>query len=235
MSFEFDELEEKKKPLHVADQLVEAIKAGDFGVGDQLPTEERLAEETGVSRASVREALAALRLGGIIETRVGKGTFVKRVPLQEESPRERIGDILVENPKPLELQEARAAFEVGIAEKAANKFSREDETALEETLVEMESAAKEDSYPQFLDLHKRFHLQLAKVTRNEVIADTIRNLQGIMNDRMWQKLEEMHYLPDKRDFLLESVGIHRGIFRALKENDPLLARERIRDHFERYS
>ena len=235
MEFKFQKLKEQKKPLHVASQLVDAIKAGEFAVGDKLPTEEELSERTGVSRASVREALAALRLGGILETKVGKGTYVKQDPSGKETIREKILNILVDNPKPLELQEARTAFEVGVVEIAARKFSNSDETNLRETIAGMETSAREDKYQQFLDLHRRFHLQIAKVTRNDVIIDTLTHLQGIMNDLMWRKLEKMHYLPDKRNYLLESMDIHRGIFTALKEKNPELAGERIKKHFERYS
>ncbi|MBS3737092.1 MAG: FCD domain-containing protein [Candidatus Bipolaricaulota bacterium] len=234
MEFEFQKLEQRKKPLHVASQLVSAIKAGNFEVGDKLPTEEELSERTGVSRASVREALAALRLGGIIETKVGKGTFVRQVP-EEDTVREKLIKVLIDNPKPLELQEARTAFEVGVVQIAAKKFSEDDEQKLEATLDEMGDAARNDNYQEFLDLHKRFHLQVAGATRNDVIEDTLKNLQGIMNDTMWRKLEKMHYLPDKREYLMESLRIHREIFIALKKNDPVLAGKRIKSHFERYS
>src|SRR6056297_267610 len=163
MEFQFVKLEERRKPLHVANQLVSAIKSGEYEIGDRLPTEEELAEKTGVSRASVREALAALRLGGLIRTKVGKGTFVEQVPIQDDL-RDRIRNLLVDNPKPLELQEARAAFEVGVVEVAARKISKEDEKNIEGTLEEMDSAAEEDNYQAFLNLHKQFHLQIAKAT-----------------------------------------------------------------------
>ncbi|MCF7890233.1 FCD domain-containing protein [Candidatus Bipolaricaulota bacterium] len=234
MEFEFKKLKQQKKPLHVANQLVSAIKAGNYEVGDKLPTEEELSERTGVSRASVREALAALRLGGIVETKVGKGTYVRQVP-EEDTVRDKIINILIDHPKPLELQEARAAFEVGMVEIAARKFNEEDEQQLETTLDEMHDAARSDNYQEFLDLHKRFHLQVAEATKNDVVEDTLKNLQGIMNDLMWRKLEELHYLPDKREYLMESLGIHRKIFVALKKNDAILAGKRIKSHFERYS
>jgi len=234
MEFEFKKLEEKKKPLHVASQLVDAIKGGNYEVGEKLPTEEELSEMTGVSRASVREALAALRLGGIIQTKIGKGTYVKQIPTGD-SIQDKIVDILVDHPKPLELQEARAAFEVGIVEIAARKFSETDERKLEKIIEKMDAAAREDNYELFLDFHKQFHLGIAEATKNDVIEDTLRNLQGIMNDRMWRKLEKKHYLPDKRNYMLESLGIHRDIFLALRKKDTVLAGERIKKHFERYS
>lgn len=227
-------IERKKKPLIVANQLLKAIKTGDFQVGDRLPPEEKLAEKTGVSRASVREALSALRLGEIVQTKVGKGTFVKEVP-SDNNIKDEIRNILVNNPKPLELQEARAAFEVGIGAIAAVKFSDQDEKEIDNTLKLMKSAAEEDNYQDFLKLHKQFHLMIAEATDNKVIEDTLRNFQGIMNDDMWEELESMHFLPDKRGYLFESLSIHRKIFLALKDADPELARDRMRDHFERYS
>ncbi len=234
MAFEFKKLEEQKKPLYVANQLMDAIRSGKFEAGDKLPTEDELSNMTGVSRASVREALAALRLGGVIRTKVGTGTYVEEIPA-EENIKEKIVNILVDNPKPLELQEARAAFESGAVEIAADKFSEGGEREMEETLGEMEEAARDDDYQEFLNLHKEFHLEIGKATQNEVIEDTLRNLQGIMNDKMWRKLEKKHYLPDKRNYLLESVEIHRGIFAALQAGDPELARKKMTDHFSRYS
>ncbi|MBS3765034.1 FadR family transcriptional regulator [Candidatus Bipolaricaulota bacterium] len=233
MGFKFEKLEKSQKPLNVANQLLEAIQKGDFQEGDKLPTEEELTDRTGVSRASVREALSALRLGGIVRTEVGKGTFVENVPTTD-GLRDQILSILVDNPKPLELQEARSAFEVGVVEIAARKFSEEDERRVSNTLRKMKTTAEGDEYQRFLDLHKQFHLGIARAAKNKVIEDTMRNFQGIMNDRMWRKLEETHYLPDKRNYLLESHVIHRKIYSALADSDPVLARKRLKEHFEKY-
>lgn len=73
----FERLVSKKKSEHVVEQILEAIKSGRYGPGDKLPPEEEIAKLTGVSRPSVREALGALRLIGILETKVGDGTYVK--------------------------------------------------------------------------------------------------------------------------------------------------------------
>ncbi|MFP4135905.1 MAG: FadR/GntR family transcriptional regulator [Candidatus Acetothermia bacterium] len=234
MSYKFEKLEESQKPLHVAKQLLEAIREGDFEKGDRLPTEEELAEKTGVSRASVREALSALRLGGIIRTEAGKGTFVENVPTEDDL-KERILNILAENPKPLKLQEARSAFEVGVVEIAARKFSLRDERQLGNLLEEMKSAANADEYERFLEYHKRFHFGIAKAAKNEVIEEAMKNFQDVMNRRVWRKLERKQYLPDQRDYLLESYGVHRGIYAAMREGNPALARRRLKDHFEKYA
>jgi len=234
MSFTFKKLERSQKPLQVANQLVEAIKEGDFEQGDKLPTEQEIAERTGVSRASVREALSALRLGGLIRTEVGKGTFVEHVPKVDDL-RDRILNILVDNPKPLELQEARSAFEVGVVEIATRKFSGEDDRKMAQVLDKMKSSAERDEYERFLDLHKQFHLGIARAARNKVIEDTMKHFREIMNDRMWRELEKSHYLPDKRNYLLESHRIHRGVYSAMVDKDPELARKRLKTHFDKYA
>jgi GntR family transcriptional repressor for pyruvate dehydrogenase complex len=234
MSFTFKKLDRSQKPLQVANQLVEAIKEGDFEKGDRLPTEQELAERTGVSRASVREALSALRLGGLIRTEVGKGTFVEHVP-EVDDLRDRILNILVDNPKPLELQEARSAFEVGVVEIATRKFSQEDDKRMAQVLDKMKASAERDEYERFLNLHQQFHLGIAQAARNKVIEDTMKHFQEIMNDRMWRELEKSHYLPDKRNYLLESHRIHRGVYSAMVDKDPELARKRLKNHFDKYA
>lgn len=233
MSFTFKKLERSQKPLQVANQLVEAIKEGDYDQGDKLPTEEEIAERTGVSRASVREALSALRLGGLIRTEVGKGTFVEDVP-ETDDLRDRIINILVDNPKPLELQEARSAFEVGVVEIATRKFSGEDDQRMAQVLDKMKSSAERDEYERFLNLHQQFHLGIARAAHNQVIEDTMKHFQDIMNDRMWRELEQSHYLPDKRNYLLESHLIHRGVYSAMVDEEPELARKRLKNHFDKY-
>ncbi len=74
----FKKLEYKKIREYVASQIMEAIRNGEFKVGDKLPSEQAMAESIGVSRPSIREALGALRIVGIIETVNGVGTVVKK-------------------------------------------------------------------------------------------------------------------------------------------------------------
>lgn len=65
-----------KKSVSVAEWLIAAIREGEYEVGDKLPLERALAEELGVSRTVVREALSSLQVAGFIEPRVGDGTYV---------------------------------------------------------------------------------------------------------------------------------------------------------------
>ena len=70
----FRKLQHKKRSAHVVEEVLHAISTGLYTVGDKLPSEQEIAELTGVSRPSVREALGVLRFVGILETKVGDGT-----------------------------------------------------------------------------------------------------------------------------------------------------------------
>ncbi len=61
-------LKYQKKREYVASQIIEAIRNGEFKLGDKLPSEQAMAKSLGVSRPSIREALGALRIVGIIES-----------------------------------------------------------------------------------------------------------------------------------------------------------------------
>lgn len=230
----FEKHEGKKKPLHVADQILKATQEGDIKPGDKLPPENELAELTGVSRASVREALAALRVAEILETRAGDGTYFKGFKNMEDI-RTKLLETLSKNRRPLQLQEAREAFEIGIMKSATEKFGMEDEARMRRILNQMEEAAENNNYEKFIEYHKEFHMAIAKATENVVIEETVMGFTEIMDQRLWRDLEQQYYLPKKKEYLEESIEIHTRIFEALAKGDPDHSTKQMRQHFDRYS
>lgn len=75
---QFEEIGNKKKSIQIATQILTAIGNGRVQAGDRLPPEEEIARMTGTSRPSVREALGALQIVGVLETKAGSGTFVRK-------------------------------------------------------------------------------------------------------------------------------------------------------------
>jgi len=189
---------------------------------------------TGVSRSSVREALAALRLFGIVETRPGDGTYVKRANQDTERIQRELVGILTRSRDVLQLQEARAAFECGIMRLAVENLDEGDVELLEATVKGMWNAAEEGNYEEFRALHKRFHLEIAKATKNVVIEQMALKFLTLMERSLWRKLEEFVYLPAGKDYLREAAALHERIFRAVKGKDHILAYRRMEEHFERY-
>src|SRR3954464_8439555 len=103
-----------KKKLYqaVVESIVQSIRAGTFKHGQRLPSERDLAEEFGVSRPTIREAMLALEIRGMVEARHGSGVYVTdNPPDQQAAPELDIGAF--------ELTEARALFEGEAAALAA--------------------------------------------------------------------------------------------------------------------
>jgi GntR family transcriptional repressor for pyruvate dehydrogenase complex len=198
-----------------------------------------LAELTGVGRTSVREALAALRLMGVIETRVGDGSYVREAATQaigamSSDIADEIACAISKSEEALQLQEARAVFESGMARLAAARWSSEKEEAFHQLLSNMESSAGSEEYAEFIRLHRDFHLLLAEATENAVVVATARSFLEFMDHEGWQSMERQFYLPNRREVLAESVELHRGIVEALAAGDGPLAAQRMHDHFEHY-
>lgn len=229
----FEKISETRKPIYVVEQVLKSLKTGDLKPGDRLPTESKLGELTGVGRTSVREALAALRLMGVVETKIGNGTYVRAIP-DLDAIKSEINETIKKSEEVFQLQEARAAFECGIIRLAAERFDNKDIDAFEKTLDKMRQTAKASQYEDFVKHHKAFHLLIAKSTKNAVIEETVLSFLTIMEQEGWRDLERQYYLPGTHEFLKESVEIHSAIFEALRQQEEVLATQLMQKHFVRY-
>ena len=233
MPMAFERLGESNRPRHVIDGIVSSIQDGTLAASERLPSEAKLAELTGVGRTSVREALAALRLMGVIETRVGDGSYV-RESAGRAIVTNGITQAIEQSEEALHLQEARAVFESGMVRLAAARWSPEKEQAFDTLLSQMERSAGSEGYAEYLRLHRDFHLMLAEATENGVVVSTTRSFLEFMDHEGWQSMERQFYLPNRHEVLMESVELHRGIIDALAGGDGPLAAQRMHDHFEHY-
>ena len=168
----FEKVETKRKPLYVAEQILRAIKEGFYKPGSKLPPERVLAEEMGLSRNSVREALSALQVLDIVESKMGDGTYVKKtvVDINIDS---QILPILEESESPLMIFEARNAFEMGVVELAIKNTTAEDIEQLSAALNRMRAKAKEGDYEGYLEANLNFHLVIAKASKNPIVESTM--------------------------------------------------------------
>src|SRR4030042_2752670 len=96
----------KKKSSFIADQILGMINAGRYKVGSKLPSERTITEQMGVSRPSLREAISALQIVGILESRPGDGTYVSN-PVPTEDLMRRAVAVLEECDSPFENMQAR--------------------------------------------------------------------------------------------------------------------------------
>ncbi len=152
----------------IAGQIIAAIARGRLRVGDQLPAERDLAQAMEVSRPSVRTALNDLAKLGVVETRRSAGTFVKSdaVPLALWHDR---WDTRIDQSR--DQLEVRRLIEPRVAQIAAIYGTQDDFEAVEQVLALQREAL--DDRDRFLNLEMRFHVVLARATKNAATAKII--------------------------------------------------------------
>ena len=229
----FQRLADPTKPRHVVDQVLQSIQDGSLKAGERLPSEAKLAELTGVGRTSVREALAALRLMGVIETRVGDGSYVCEA-VNSEMVSNGISRAIEQSEEALQLQEARAVTETGLIRLVVARWSSEKAEKFDGLLSRMSKAAESESYADYIQLHRNFHLMLAQATNNAIVEGTERSFLEYMDHEGWQDMERQFYLPNRDEYLRESVSEHTSIIDAVSSGDAQRASELMHQHFAHY-
>ena len=201
----------------VARRLIAELTEGKFPVGSRLPAERELAILYEVSRPTVREAIIALEVQGLVEVRVGSGAYVQRLPGK--------GDIPGFNLTAFELTEARLLFEGEAAALAATVATPDD---LKEIGRLVEEIARENQNPKGTDRADRaFHLAVARATRNGAIYDAIENLWNL---RANSPESALLHAKARSANIKPVVEEHTIVLRALEARDPNAARAAMRTH-----
>ena len=219
-------VENRRLYRQIAAQLSALIGSGEFAVGQRLPPERQLAVQLGVSRPSLREAIIALELEGMVEVRVGAGIWVTAASARTGGQ----GPILVraEGEGPFELQRARSLIEGEIAAVAAREATSTDLAALRDALDAMERLERQGQDPAPAD--REFHLCIAASTRNSVLYSVVQDLWDRGRGAMWSQMEHHFRTPQLR---AATLADHRAILQALEAHDPREARHAMRAHLRR--
>lgn len=205
----------------VADSIMASIKSGDYKPGSRVPSERDLAASFKVSRPTIREAVIALEIRGLVESRHGSGIYITEHP-----PAQMGADDL--DIGAFELTEARRLFEGETAALAATTITDEQLDELEAIIADM---VNENSRKQTGELaDRRFHVAIAHATRNTAITTVIENLW----DTRYRSPLCRHMLERARRVGVQPrISEHRRILAALRKRDPKAARVAMRDHLER--
>lgn len=201
----------------LARSLLEELSSGRFPVGARLPAERELAATYNVSRPTVREAMIALEVQGLVEVRVGSGAYVRRLPGKEDIPGFNI--------TAFELTEARLIFEGEAAALAASQISDEE---VAEIARLVEAIAEENLQADGAERADRdFHLAIAKATRNTAIYNAIEHLWDLRSSSpeaalLHEKARTANIKP--------VVDEHTAVLTALRNRDPVAARAAMRAH-----
>ncbi|HUR04568.1 MULTISPECIES: FadR/GntR family transcriptional regulator [unclassified Nonomuraea] len=150
----------------VIDQLKEQITSGLWQMNGKIPTETVLAEQLGVGRNTVREAVRALTHAGLLECRQGDGTYVRATSELSGAMLRRLRQA-----EQLEILEVRRALEVESARLAATRRTDEDILRIEAALAERDRAWELDDPEAFVEADLAFHMSVAHATHNLVLID----------------------------------------------------------------
>lgn len=222
----FEVITVKKKSVFAAEQIIRAIKERIYKVGDKLPPERVLAEEMRISRPSVREALSALEIVGIVESKPGDGTYVRR-SLSGIGLEHQVLSMLEEEGDPLEALEARIALEEGVARLAAKRRTAEDLQNLRELLQRGREAVADQDYEKFEEADRDLHLAIAQACQNPLLEATLCPLLDVMQTRLWKGMKR-RYLNNLQ--LEKTVEEHCRICAAIENGDNTTAAEAMRKH-----
>jgi GntR family transcriptional regulator, transcriptional repressor for pyruvate dehydrogenase complex len=217
----------------IAERIAGDIMAGKLRPGSRLPTEQQMMAALGVSRTTVREAVAALRADGLVVTRQGAGAFVS--PDSPRRPFRLAVDGLPSVAEVLDVMELRASVEVeaaGLAAARATAVRRRGVAralgAIDAAMCRGEAAIDED----FL-----FHLAIARATGNAQFTHFLEYLGRFIIPRQTIRVDA-HRTRGRREYLELFQTEHRAIQVAIAAGDVAGAREAMRQHLgnsqERY-
>jgi GntR family transcriptional repressor for pyruvate dehydrogenase complex len=201
------------------EQIATAIRLGVFVDGEQLPPERELAERLGVSRTTLREAIAALRVSGFVQTRRGRGggtvvTYAAPSP-GSQTPTVRRGATL------LDALDFRRIVEPGAAWLAATReLSRDQRDWLGQCLVEA-TGAPDDGARRMND--SRLHLAVATLSGSPMLIESVTRAQAALG-------EMLRGIPVLRRNIDHSDSQHVDVVDAVLRGDPDRAREAMEHH-----
>ena len=207
----------------IVQQIEHSIVTGELKIGDQLPSERELAEQFGVSRTAVREAIKALREKGLVEILVGRGTFIANGT--SDLVRDSL-NLLVKFDSAkgfLHLVEVREIMEPEIAALAATRITEEYLTAMQDAMDKMEASMS--NIEEFVEADLDFHLAMAEATQNPIIPALLDPIIDLMR-------EQRILITLVKGVAQHGQYNHKIIIEAIKRKNPAAAREAMRHHLE---
>lgn len=207
----------------VARKIHERIKSGAFLASERLPSQRKLAEELGVSRSSLREALMTLETLGLIKTIVGSGTIVCE-------PQDSIAPITdhwrYSNDYSMkDTFEIRMIYEGRLARHAAQTATLGDISILTDATNKMEAAWGEGNLIENVEEDLIFHRHIASKSMNALLYQHYQSIAALLTETQRQPIP---YTAVNR--MADSIAEHRAIIDALHERDSDAAEQAMVTH-----
>jgi GntR family transcriptional regulator, transcriptional repressor for pyruvate dehydrogenase complex len=209
----------------VIEQIKEMIADGTLKKGDKLPSERDLVEQLQVSRTSIREALRAMEIIGLIECRQGGGNFVREN--FENSLFEPLSVMfMLEKRNPSEIIELRKVIEVETVALAAERITDDELQEIGEIIEELKVSENEEVA---VKVDKRFHYAVARAAKNGLILAILNAVSSLIDDFI--KDARMKILQEESNRVILSAQ-HEQVYLALRKHDASAAVKAMRDHLD---
>ncbi|MFT5873393.1 MAG: GntR family transcriptional repressor for pyruvate dehydrogenase complex [Clostridium sp.] len=221
----FSPIRNTKVYEQVIDQIKEMIDKGTLKKGDKLPSERNLVEQLKVSRTSIREALRALEVIGLIECRQGEGSYIK-ASFQDNLFEPLSIMFMLEGSNPEEIWELRKIMEVEASGLAAKRITSVQLKELKVITQKLKDCEEEDVNAE---IDKEFHYKIAECSGNILIYNILRTVSTLVD----------HFIVDARKLILEEPGNkpilftqHNEVYLAMEKHSSAAARQAMRDHLD---
>jgi len=205
----------------IVEQIENQILTAELKLGEQLPPERDLAEQFGVSRTAIREAIKTLRQKGLVAIEHGRGTFISNKTPQ--AVRHSLGLMMKigSNGSSRGLVEVREMLEPEIAALAAKRATKAQLDAARTAVIAMDAAL--DDAERFIEADLDFHRALAQATQNPVIPNLIDSVVDLMR-------EQRERIARVKGGLARGQFHHKKILRAVETHNANAARDAMRAH-----
>lgn len=216
----FEVIKQKKISDIIIDQIKEMVYDGRLKVGDKLPSELELSNKIGASRASIREALKALKEMGLIDSKAGGGSFIRNNFTDSLSGPLSLM-VALNNTDMKSIFEFRKVIELGAISSAVNNSTIEELEELGQILSRMKEASKEEILGK---LDREFHEKIIDMSKNIFFKINMKAIVDILD-----RFLHVSAMKSKKDDILK---VHFEIYEALKSKDEKLAKKLLEGHLE---
>jgi Transcriptional regulators len=208
----------------IVDQIAQLVADGHLKPGDRLPSERELVERFQVSRASIREAISALEMMGLIEVRSGEGTYIREVNI-DSAVAPLAWMLFIEKDIELELYEARKILEVQAAGLAAERAKDDEIMDMFKALESMRLDLEKHSLGEEADHH--FHYAIARATHNKILFRLMNTISDTMQMTLKSSRSKLYKDTSSPERLYQE---HYSIYEAIMNHDPEKAQKLMYEH-----
>ncbi|MGO1736653.1 MAG: FadR/GntR family transcriptional regulator [Leucobacter sp.] len=206
----------------VTHHLLQLLLGASMRPGDRLPSERNLTEALGVGRSAVREAIATLGVLGIVETRVGSGTYL-RSTTSELLPQTLQWSMLVDHDQTADLSFVRGALERAAAGRAAELADAAGIASLQEYVAAQRDAS--DDVERYVDADVGFHECIAQIAQNPILSELLSTTRSLL--KVWYE-----NAVERSEDVAQATREHAEIADAIAANNVAAAQSAMERHMQ---